>query len=124
MTNLPDDLDRTLNIPRTRVADSDDNFFINKARELASTEYNRVTELAGIPESTQLFPTDMYVVWFAKVLKNWKALVSTDRVPGIYFEVTYDGEAQQAYVDYYEKKTNQAYKLRTVANIATAENNV
>lgn len=51
-------------------------------------------------------PDDFYVTWFAKVLGNWKALVSTDLIDGAYFEVTYDGDKKQAYVDYYNKVSN------------------
>lgn len=51
-------------------------------------------------------PDDLYIVWFAKVLGNWKALISTDVVPGLYWEVTYDGGMNRAYVDSYEKLRN------------------
>lgn len=51
---------------------------------------------------------DFYVVWFAKVLGNWKALVSTDIISGQYWEVTYNGAKNETYVDHYVKRTNQA----------------
>jgi hypothetical protein len=55
---------------------------------------------------------DIYVVWFCKVLQNWKALLSTDLVnTGIYFEVTYNGDADELYLDYYIKDRNVAYKI-------------
>lgn len=64
------------------------------------------------PEADVLFPStrpeDFYVVWFAKVLQNWKALVSTDLVPGQYFEVTYNGDREESYVDWYQKSGNEA----------------
>lgn len=46
---------------------------------------------------------DLYVVWFCKTLKNWKALVSTDLVKGVYFEVTYNGDKKETYLDKYGK---------------------
>lgn len=49
---------------------------------------------------------DVYVVWFAKTLQNWKALVSTNLSDGMYYEVTYDGEKCQTYVDAYKKWEN------------------
>lgn len=49
---------------------------------------------------------DLYVVWFCKTLQNWKALVSTDLVKGVYFEVTYNGDKKETYLDTYEKADN------------------
>lgn len=51
---------------------------------------------------------ELYVVWFAKVLQNWKALVSTDMLDGKYFEVTYNGDKKETYIDVYVKTTNIA----------------
>jgi hypothetical protein len=53
-------------------------------------------------------PEDLYIVWFAKTLGNWKALVSTDVLPGLYWEVTYNGAKREAYVDAYTKSFNVA----------------
>jgi hypothetical protein len=49
---------------------------------------------------------EVYVVWFSKTLQNWKALLSTTIPDGRYYEVTYDGDKQQAYVDTYVKIKN------------------
>ena len=51
----------------------------------------------------------LYVVWFVKVLQNWKALVSTNQVHGAYFEVTYNGDAEEVYVDTYTKDDNHMF---------------
>lgn len=48
----------------------------------------------------------VYVTWFSKTLQNWKAMVSTTIPDGLYYEVTYDGDAQRAYVDVYHKTDN------------------
>ena len=58
-------------------------------------------------ETSSGFSTDkLYVVWFAKTLQNWKALVSTDAVDGSYWEVTYNGDKSETYVDCYHKVSN------------------
>lgn len=49
---------------------------------------------------------EVYVVWFAKTLQNWKALLSTTLPDGMYYEVTYNGEASAAYIDAYKKFDN------------------
>lgn len=55
--------------------------------------------------------SDLYVVWSVKVLKNWKTLVSTDKFDGVYFEVTYNGDTGEAYVDEYRKSRNTVVKI-------------
>lgn len=52
---------------------------------------------------------DVYVVWFAKVLRNWKALLSTTLPDGKYYEVTHNGEAGETYIDAYLKVGNMVY---------------
>src|SRR5690242_17300838 len=34
---------------------------------------------------------EVYVVWWSKVLQNWKCLISTTLPDGMYYEVTYNG---------------------------------
>lgn len=64
-------------------------------------------------ENGRIRPSDLYIVWFAKVLKNYKALISTDKEPGLYWEVTFNGSTPEgdnavAYVDRYNKVGNTA----------------
>lgn len=54
---------------------------------------------------------DLYVVWIVKTLSNNKALISTDKVNGIYFEVTHNGSNNELYIDYYSKVRNICVKL-------------
>lgn len=49
---------------------------------------------------------DVYVVWFSKTLQNWKALISTMLPDGMYYEVTYNGDKSEAYIDAYKKFDN------------------
>ena len=56
---------------------------------------------------------EVYIVWFCKTLQNWKALLSTTLPDGMYYEVTYDGDKQVAYIDAYKKFNNVAVDLRS-----------
>lgn len=49
---------------------------------------------------------EVYVVWFAKTLQNWKALVSTTLPDGMYYEVTHNGDTAETYIDAYKKFEN------------------
>ena len=53
---------------------------------------------------------DVYVVWFCKTLQNWKVLVSTTLPDGIYYEITYNGNTGETYVDVYKKWENFTVK--------------
>lgn len=50
---------------------------------------------------------DVYVVWFSKTLQNAKALLSTNLPDGMYYEVTYNGDKEEAYLDAYKKFDNK-----------------
>jgi hypothetical protein len=54
---------------------------------------------------------DIYVVWFVKALQNWKALVSTTFPDGMYYEVTYNGDEKQIYLDAYKKFDNVMFPV-------------
>lgn len=51
---------------------------------------------------------DVYVVWSCKTLQNWKALISTNLLDGMYYELTYDGDKGMIYLDVYKKFENRA----------------
>lgn len=50
---------------------------------------------------------DVFIVWACKVLGNNKAMVSTRVSDGMYYEVTYNGERNEIYLDAYKKWENQ-----------------
>ena len=58
-------------------------------------------------DNVQVTSDDVYIVWFCKVLQNWKALVSTTLPDGMYYEVTYNGDKKEVYLDAYKKFENQ-----------------
>jgi hypothetical protein len=78
--------------------DNDVDYFLKKAK--------RVVELTVEGTILHVSPDELYIVWFAKTLGNWKALLSTDKYSGIYWEVTYNGAKKETYVDHYLKKVN------------------
>ena len=53
---------------------------------------------------------EVYVVWSCKTLQNKKAILSTDLVNGILFEITYTGDKEETYVDVYKKEKNYVVK--------------
>lgn len=54
---------------------------------------------------------DVILVWFSKTLQNWKALVIVNRPGETYYEVTFNGDKNEVYIDTYEKRNNIAISL-------------
>lgn len=54
---------------------------------------------------------NVFIVWFSKTLQNFKALVSTTVSDGMYYEVTYNGDKKELYLDAYKKWENKCIKV-------------
>lgn len=50
---------------------------------------------------------DVYIVWYCKTLQNHKALLSTTLPDGMYYELTYNGDKDEIYLDAYKKFENR-----------------
>lgn len=53
---------------------------------------------------------EVYTVWKAKVLQNWKFLLSSSLYDGMYYELTYNGDKKEWYLDAYKKFENKRIK--------------
>lgn len=62
-------------------------------------------------DNTQLTEDNVYIVWFSKTLQNFKALVSTTVSDGMYYEITYNGDKNELYMDAYKKWENKKITL-------------
>lgn len=76
-------------------------WFINRVKQAVASKY-------------PISPDDVFVVWYAKVLKNSKALVSfrtnDDYLQGVYIEATYNGHDDELYLDTYGKVEHKVIK--------------
>jgi len=50
---------------------------------------------------------DVYIVWKAKALQNWKWLISSTLYDGMYYELTFNGDKKEFYLDAYKKFENR-----------------
>lgn len=53
---------------------------------------------------------NVFVVWFSKTLQNFKALISTTLPDGMYYELTYNGDKKEFYLNAYKKFENRCIK--------------
>ena len=78
---------------------------LDKAKDIVRQyAYNHLDKSDIIPEF------DVYIVWQCKTLKNWKFLISTSLLDGMYYEVTYNGYDKEWYLDAYKKFENKCIK--------------
>lgn len=62
-------------------------------------------------DNVQVSEDNVFVVWSCKILQNNKALLSTTLYDGMYYELTYNGDKKEVYLDAYKKFENRAIKV-------------
>ena len=76
---------------------------MEKARKVVMQYFNARVDAT---DGRRLTMEDVFIVWFSKTLQNWKALISTTAPDGMYYEVTYNGDKREVYLDAYKKWEN------------------
>ena len=74
-----------------------------KAKQIVVDYFN---DNVDVMDNKNITIDEVFVVWFAKTLQNWKALVSTTVSDGMYYEITHNGDKNETYVDVYKKWEN------------------
>ena len=81
--------------------------FMNVAKELTK-------KFAEVENDVKLKQNDVYIVWYNYTLGNSKALLSTNIEDGRYYEVTYNKEKSEIYIDIYKKEHNECVGVKIV----------
>ena len=63
-----------------------------------------------LDKSDKIPDYEVYIVWKCKALQNWKYLLSSTLFDGMYYEVTYNGDHKEWYLDAYKKFENKVIK--------------
>lgn len=82
--------------------------FILKCKEVVK---NYANEHLDKSDNKQITTDYIFVVWSCKTLQNNKALLSTTLFDGMYYELTYNGDKKELYLDAYKKFENRCIKL-------------
>lgn len=56
---------------------------------------------------------DVFLTWYAKELQNQKAMLATNQPDGTYFELTWNGDKNEAYLDVYKKWENRVVRSKS-----------
>lgn len=75
------------------------------------TIVNYFNSRAEITDDMKITDDNVFIVWSCKTLQNNKAMVSTTVSDGMYYELTYNGDKQELYLDAYKKWENQCIKV-------------
>lgn len=73
--------------------------FITQAKTYVIENYNA-------HHDDELGIEDVYILWFAKVVSNWKALVASPQARGMIWMVTNNAPRQEVYIEIYKKLNN------------------
>lgn len=79
--------------------------FIAKAKRLVNDYV-----ITHLDKSDDITDFTVYVVWYNFTLGNSKALLSTNLLDGMYYEITYNANKNEIYFDAYKKFENKCFK--------------
>ena len=63
--------------------------------------------IAHLDKSDDTPDFEVFIVWKCKALQNWKYLLSSTLFDGMYYELTYNGDKKEWYLDAYKKFENK-----------------
>jgi hypothetical protein len=63
--------------------------------------------LSHLDKSDETPQFEIFTVWKCKILQNWKYLLSSTLPDGMYYELTYNGDKKEWYLDAYKKFENR-----------------
>ena len=84
------------------------NEFVKKAKEAVVDYFNSQADVTD--KNGKITEDDVYIVWLCKTLQNHKAMISTTVSDGMYYEVTWNGDKNEGYLDAYKKWKNVVVK--------------
>ena len=82
--------------------------FVELCKQVVVDYFNENSDKTVKKEITE---DDVFIVWSCKTLQNNKALVSTNVSDGMYYEITFNGDKKELYLDAYKKWKNRCFYL-------------
>ena len=82
--------------------------FLKLCKEIVK---NYTNEHLDKTDNKEITIDEVFIVWSCKTLQNNKALLSTTLFDGMYYELTYNGDKKEIYLDAYKKFENKAIPI-------------
>lgn len=79
------------------------NLMDEKALKIVNDYISEHLDKSDVPTAT----FDCYIVWKCKTLQNWKYLISSTLPDQMYYELTFNGDKTEWYLDAYKKFENR-----------------
>ena len=83
--------------------------FLELCKKTVVDYFNNKVE---ITDNMKITENNVFIVWSCKTLQNNKALVSTNISDGMYYELTYNGDKKELYLDAYKKWENKCIEIK------------
>ena len=83
--------------------------FLELCKKTVVDYFNNKVE---ITDNMKINEDNVFTVWSCKTLQNNKALVSTNISDGMYYELTYNGDKKELYLDAYKKWENKCIEIK------------
>lgn len=83
----------------------DNKDFIKIAKDAVVNYFNDRVEKTD--KNSRITDDEVFIVWMCKTLQNNKALLSTNVSDGMYYEITFNGDKKELYLDAYKKWENK-----------------
>ena len=84
--------------------------FLKNCKETIVNYFNSRSDKT---DKYEICENDVFVVWSCKTLQNNKAMVSTTVSDGMYYELTYNGDKKELYLDAYKKWENKCISIES-----------
>lgn len=94
---------------------------------MSSYEFEVICKNALIEKLKELYVEDykieeLHLVWFSKVLQNWKCIIIDLKENNRLYECTFNGNKKELYVDIYDKQHNMVVEENNFNKVAKGEN--
>lgn len=87
--------------------------FIKLCKKIIVDYFNNNVEKT---DDFKISEDNVFIVWSCKTLQNNKAMVSTTISDGMYYEITYNGDKKEIYLDAYKKWENKCFNIEEEKN--------
>ena len=85
--------------------------FVDLVKKTVAQYANDHLDKSDLAVAEPITEDNVFIVWMCKILQNSKAMASTTLFDGMYYELTYNGDKKELYLDAYKKWENRCIEV-------------